>query len=49
MAYHRYHAVNTHIVRIFNTYGPALRLDDGRVAAQLHGPGTSRRTAYGLW
>jgi dTDP-glucose 4,6-dehydratase len=31
MAYHRYHAVDTHIVRIFNTYGPRMRLDDGRV------------------
>ena len=34
MAYHRYHGVNTHIVRIFNTYGPRMRLDDGRVAAR---------------
>ncbi len=31
MAYHRYHGVETHIVRIFNTYGPRMRLDDGRV------------------
>lgn len=31
MAYHRYHGVDTHIVRIFNTYGPRMRLDDGRV------------------
>jgi dTDP-glucose 4,6-dehydratase len=31
MAYHRYHGLNTHIVRIFNTYGPHMRLDDGRV------------------
>ena len=30
MAYHRYHAVNTAIVRIFNTYGPRMRLNDGR-------------------
>ncbi len=30
-AYHRYHAVDTHIVRIFNTYGPRMRLEDGRV------------------
>jgi dTDP-glucose 4,6-dehydratase len=35
MAYHRYHAVNTHIVRIFNTYGPKMRLDDGRVVPNL--------------
>ncbi|HVP21281.1 MAG TPA: UDP-glucuronic acid decarboxylase family protein [Anaerolineaceae bacterium] len=31
MAYHRYHGINTRIVRIFNTYGPRMRLDDGRV------------------
>ncbi len=30
MAYHRYHDVDTRIVRIFNTYGPRMRLDDGR-------------------
>jgi len=30
MAYHRYHNVDTHIVRIFNTYGPRMRLNDGR-------------------
>ncbi|HEY60943.1 MAG TPA: NAD-dependent epimerase/dehydratase family protein [Anaerolineae bacterium] len=30
MAYHRYHGLNTGIVRIFNTYGPRMRLDDGR-------------------
>ncbi|MGO9464260.1 MAG: UDP-glucuronic acid decarboxylase family protein [Isosphaeraceae bacterium] len=30
MAYHRYHAVKTRIVRIFNTYGPRMRLNDGR-------------------
>ncbi len=31
MAYHRYHKVDTRIVRIFNTYGERMRLDDGRV------------------
>lgn len=31
MAYYRYHGVNTRIVRIFNTYGPRMRMDDGRV------------------
>lgn len=31
MAYHRVHGVKTRIVRIFNTYGPRMRLDDGRV------------------
>jgi len=30
MAYHRYHGIDTSIVRIFNTYGPRMRLDDGR-------------------
>ncbi len=30
MAYHRYHAVDTKIVRIFNTYGPRMRINDGR-------------------
>lgn len=30
MAYHRYHGVETRIIRIFNTYGPRMRLDDGR-------------------
>jgi dTDP-glucose 4,6-dehydratase len=31
MAYHRAHGVDTRIVRIFNTYGPRMRLDDGRM------------------
>jgi len=31
MAYHRYHEVDTRIVRIFNTYGPRMQLNDGRV------------------
>jgi dTDP-glucose 4,6-dehydratase len=30
MAYHRFHSLDTHIVRIFNTYGPRMRLNDGR-------------------
>ncbi|MEO0898907.1 MAG: UDP-glucuronic acid decarboxylase family protein [Bacteroidota bacterium] len=30
MAYHRYHGMETRIVRIFNTYGPRMRVDDGR-------------------
>ena len=42
MAYHTYHGVDTRIVRIFNTYGPRMRLDDGRalptfVNQALHG------------
>jgi dTDP-glucose 4,6-dehydratase len=35
MAYHRYHNVDTHIVRIFNTYGPRLQSSDGRVISTL--------------
>ncbi len=35
MAYYRYHQVDTHIVRIFNTYGPRLQLNDGRVISNF--------------
>jgi dTDP-glucose 4,6-dehydratase len=35
MAYHRYHNVNTHLVRIFNTYGPRLQANDGRVISNF--------------
>jgi len=37
MAYHRFHGVNTKIVRIFNTYGPRMRLRDGRVVPAFVG------------
>jgi dTDP-glucose 4,6-dehydratase len=37
MAYRRYHGVDTHIVRIFNTYGTRMRLDDGRVLPNFVG------------
>jgi dTDP-glucose 4,6-dehydratase len=37
MAYHRFHGVETRIVRIFNTYGPRMRLDDGRVVPNFIG------------
>ena len=37
MAYHRAHGVNTRLVRIFNTYGPRMRLHDGRVVPALMG------------
>lgn len=37
MAYHRYHKLDTRIVRIFNTYGPRMRLDDGRVVPNFIG------------
>jgi dTDP-glucose 4,6-dehydratase len=35
MAYHRSHGVNTHLVRIFNTYGPRLHPSDGRVVSNF--------------
>ena len=35
MAYHRYHGVDTRIVRIFNTYGPSMRPTDGRVVSNF--------------
>jgi dTDP-glucose 4,6-dehydratase len=35
MAYHRYHNVDTRILRIFNTYGPRLQLNDGRVISNF--------------
>ena len=56
MAYHRAHGVDTRIVRIFNTYGPRMRLDDGRVVPNfigqalrgepltVHGDGTQTRS-----
>jgi dTDP-glucose 4,6-dehydratase len=37
MAYHRYHGVQTRIVRIFNTYGPRMRSNDGRVVPNFIG------------
>lgn len=37
MAYHRQHGLRTRIVRIFNTYGPRMRLDDGRVVPNFVG------------
>jgi len=37
MAYHRFHGINTKIVRIFNTYGPRMRLRDGRVVPAFVG------------
>ena len=35
MAYHRYHGLDTRIVRIFNTYGPRMRPRDGRVVSNF--------------
>ncbi len=37
MAYHRFHGLATRIVRIFNTYGPRMRMDDGRVLPSFVG------------
>ncbi|MCC5925305.1 MAG: SDR family oxidoreductase [Bacteroidetes bacterium] len=37
MAYHRFHNIDTRIVRIFNTYGPRMRLDDGRALPTFMG------------
>ena len=42
MAYHRAHGVDTRIVRIFNTYGPRMRLNDGRVLPNFLLPGARR-------
>jgi dTDP-glucose 4,6-dehydratase len=49
MAYHRAHGVDTRIVRIFNTYGPRMRLDDGRVVPNFIGQALRREplTVYG--
>jgi dTDP-glucose 4,6-dehydratase len=56
MAYHRAHQLDTRIVRIFNTYGPRMKLDDGRVVPNficqalagqpltVHGEGTQTRS-----
>ena len=35
LAYHRYHGLDTRIVRIFNTYGPRMRSEDGRVVSNF--------------
>ena len=42
MAYHRVHGVDTRIVRIFNTYGPRMRLTDGRAIPTFVAPGAAR-------
>jgi dTDP-glucose 4,6-dehydratase len=56
MAYHRYHGVDTRIVRIFNTFGPRMRVNDGRVVSTfivqalrgeplpVHGDGSQTRS-----
>jgi dTDP-glucose 4,6-dehydratase len=49
MAYQRIHGLETRIVRIFNTYGPRMRLDDGRVVPNFVGQALRREalTVYG--
>jgi dTDP-glucose 4,6-dehydratase len=49
MAYHREHEIETRIVRIFNTYGPRMRLNDGRVVPTLVSQALRRQalTVYG--
>lgn len=49
MAYLRYHRLDTHIVRIFNTYGPRLQLNDGRVISNFMNQSLrgERLTVYG--
>ena len=49
MAYHRYHGLNTRIVRIFNTYGPRMRMKDGRVVPNFITQALQREplTVYG--
>lgn len=49
MAYHRVHGLDTRIVRIFNTYGPRMRLDDGRVVPNFFTQALAGRdlTVYG--
>jgi dTDP-glucose 4,6-dehydratase len=49
MAYHRQHGMQTRIVRIFNTYGPRMRLDDGRVVPNFVGQAlrSEALTVYG--
>ena len=49
MAYHRYRGVNTHLVRIFNTYGPRLHPSDGRVISNfmMQALRNERLTVYG--
>ena len=48
MAYHRTYGIDTKIARIFNTYGPFLRPEDGRVDLELPRPGDRRSPAHGV-
>ena len=46
MAYHREHKVETRIVRIFNTYGPRMRLQRRPRRSRLHQPGAQKQTRH---
>ena len=48
MAYHREHGVETRIVRIFNTYGPRMRLNDGRVVPAFVSQALQEQAADGF-
>ena len=48
MAYHRYHGLDVRIVRIFNTYGPRMRPDDGRVVSNFLVQALARQAAHRL-
>lgn len=49
MAYHRFHGIDTRIVRIFNTYGPRMQVEDGRVVPNFLQQAINRKplTVYG--
>ena len=49
MAYHRFHKIDTRIIRIFNTYGPRMRVDDGRVISNFISQALTNKpiTVYG--
>ena len=49
MAYHRYHQMQVRIVRIFNTYGPRMRVSDGRAIPNFIGQALKRKTHHHLW
>ena len=49
MAYHTFHGVETRIVRIFNTYGPRMRLNDGQSIACIYRPGFAWRRSDCIW
>ncbi len=48
MAYHRFHGVETRIARIFNTYGPRMRLNDGRALPAFVSQALKGRRYYGI-